>query len=281
MAHYLNGIGLFICLYKGMLMSSSRFIRAVTLVASMLSYQASAAIVPFDITVDFGSGLSVSQKLIFSEAEAFWESKILGYASTLSFSPGLIITASAIANDGVGGILGSAGPEAGYRNVSNNILYATKGKMQFDSADLGFLETNGTLFSVIVHEMAHVIGFGTLWTHNSLYNIGTGFYTGAMALQAYREEFDSVATYVPVELDGGPGTANGHWDETWKGPSSDVMTGYLEGAVTFSKTTFAAFRDLGYITADQSAPASNVPAPYFACGIFLLVGLSRRRILVV
>jgi hypothetical protein len=265
---------------KGILMSLSRFIRVVTLAASMLSYQASAAIVPFDITVNFGSGLSVSQKLIFSEAEAFWESKILGYASALSFSPGLIIAASGVANDGVGGILGSAGPEVGYRNVSNNILYATKGRMQFDSADLGFLETNGTLFSVIVHEMAHVIGFGTLWTHNGLYSIGTGRYTGAMALQAYREEFDPVATYVPVELDGGPGTANGHWDETWSGPTSDVMTGYIEGAVTFSKTSFAAFRDLGYMTADQSAPASIVPAPYFACGVLILVGLSRRRILV-
>jgi hypothetical protein len=35
---------------------------------------------------------------------------------------------------------------------------------------------------------------------------GTGQYTSANTLAAYQAECDATATFVPVELDGGPGT---------------------------------------------------------------------------
>ena len=36
--------------------------------------------------------------------------------------------------------------------------------MQFDSADLASLEAQGQLVNVILHEMGHVLGLGTIWT---------------------------------------------------------------------------------------------------------------------
>ena len=153
--------------------------------------------------------------------------------------------------------------------------------MTFDSSDLSAMENNNTLYSVIVHEMAHVIGFGSLWTYNNIYDNGTGQYTGAAATAAYKAEFDPSASFVPVELDGGQGTEDAHWDESWAGPSSDIMTGYLEGAVTISQTTLASFEDLGYIvsynTSSEPPPASNVPTPLMGFASFGVIGLLSLR----
>ena len=40
--------------------------------------------------------------------------------------------------------------------------------MEFDVADMDLLESDGTLKPVILHEMAHVLGIGTLWHHLDL-----------------------------------------------------------------------------------------------------------------
>ena len=41
-------------------------------------------------------------------------------------------------------------------------------EMGFDSADLNMMQRDGTLKSVILHEMGHVLGIGTLWRHKRL-----------------------------------------------------------------------------------------------------------------
>ena len=125
--------------------------------------------------------------------------------------------------------------------------------MEFDTADLNWLESNGSLLDVIVHEMAHVIGFGTLWEWNGVYTSGTGQYTGPAGLAAYRAEFDPTAAFVPVELHGGPGTANGHWDEDWAGGSNALMTGYLGSGNFISDTTVQSFVDIGYVLEPSTA----------------------------
>ena len=108
--------------------------------------------------------------------------------------------------------------------------------------------------------MAHVIGFGTLWTFNGLYVDNSGKYTGAHGLASYKTEFgNALATFVPVELGGGGGTANGHWNEVNNGAGltgivdgqgrdmqRELMTGWLNSATFVSQTTAAQFRDLGY-----------------------------------
>jgi MYXO-CTERM domain-containing protein len=246
---------------------------------------AQAEIVDFDIVINFTGGLSDSQQTVFQDAENYWESILVGYADSVSFAPSLIIDASGEDIDGQSGVLGQAGPTyAEYNRVQSsdtyNLLYALNGTMKFDTADLDYMEDNGTLYAVIVHEMAHVIGFGTLWTYNDLYTDGTGEYVGEYALAQYQEEFDADATYVPVEQDGGDGTEDAHWDESWAGGSADLMTGYLEGITTLSDTTLAAFQDLGYAVTSlvlDEDDVSNVSSPLLGLGGLFMLALARRR----
>jgi hypothetical protein len=199
---------------------------------------------PFDINVIFGGGLTPSQQAVFTQAENTWESLLPQYQAGISIAS-LDITATGVAIDGAGGILGQAGPTLGVEQ--GGFFLSTDGIMEFDTADLSVLEANGYLDDVIAHEMAHVMGFGTLWDWNGVYVEDTGQYTGAAALAAYRAEFDPAATFVPVELDGGPGTANGHWDEAWAGGPNALMTGYLGTSTFISNTTVRSFVDIGYV----------------------------------
>lgn len=241
---------------------------AIKVMLLSLSLNANASIIyDFDIRVSFDGDLTDSQQAIFQQAEDFWEFLIVGYQNELP-GPGLDIAASSIDIDGDFGVLGRAGPQLG--GWANGYLYATQGIMEFDSADMDRMETAGTLFDVIAHEMAHVIGFGTLWTYNDLLN-GDGNYIGEHALAGYRIDInDPTANYVPVEQGGGPGTAGGHWDEPDFGGFSELMTGWLDGNTTIGLATINSFADLGYVI--NPAFAVSVPEPstmaVFALALF-------------
>jgi len=169
--------------------------------------------------------------------------------------------------------------------LDSAFVYANKGRMRFDTADLASLESRGTLFDVIVHEMAHVIGFGTLWTTDffiagsqSNYVSGSGRYTGEYALEIYRREFVENATFIPVELGGGAGTANSHWDEPWPGGSSDLMTGYLGPyPISLSDTTVASFADIGYLTTVTHAVSEAATVWLFLFSMGLVVRRHHQR----
>jgi len=156
------------------------------------------------------------------------------------------------------------------------------------------------LEAVILHEMAHVIGIGTLWSssgvglpgYQELYVDGTGQYTGATGLAAYQQEFvgQESATYVPVELGGGGGTANGHWNEGDGGFATGItrnsdgqdmnlmlMSGWLNGGSYISDTTLGSFEDMGYNT---TLVLNAVPEPssaLLALVGFLGIGMRRHR----
>jgi hypothetical protein len=49
---------------------------------------------------------------------------------------------------------------------------------------------------------------------------------------------------IPVETDGGSGTACSHWDEYYL--RGEVMSGYLSGGMELSRMTIGALEDLGY-----------------------------------
>jgi hypothetical protein len=239
------------------------------------------------INLDFsGSTLTPMEEAqvtaAYANAETLYETNILGYQVDDAILQGVTIDASVPLIDGPGGILGQAGPTFIYNPAflpPASPIYTFSGIMQFDSADVSNLIANGSFVDVVLHEMAHVLGFGTLWTVNGLYVNGSGEYTGANALAKYREEFDPFATFVPVELDGGPGTANGHWDENWAGGPNELMTGFLDLPTTVSDTTLYAFRDLGYTTVDTLvAPVPLPPALLgLAAGLAALGGLRSRQ----
>lgn len=220
------------------------------------------------ISLNFGSGLTASQKNIFTTAKTTWEGLLGDYRSEVlnaGARPVPAITAFGELIDGPGNVLGSAGPTFGISQ--GGFVLTTQGNMRFDTADLAVMEGNGTLYSVILHEMGHVLGFGTLWTYNGLYTDGTGQFHGSTALSTYRTEFNQPgATFVPVELGGGSGTANGHWNESDGGGSLtgittgagndmafELMTGWLNAPTFISATTIASFHDIGFAAIPEPA----------------------------
>lgn len=145
--------------------------------------------------------------------------------------------------DGAGKILGSAGPC--YIRTESNLPIV--GHLKLDAADLEKMESDGTLDDVVLHEIGHVLGIGTLWSRNSLVDGGGGddpHFSGAHAIDAYRA-LGGTGNGVPVENTGSSGTRDSHWRESVFG--NELMTGYIGGTPNpLSELTIASLKDLGY-----------------------------------
>lgn len=150
----------------------------------------------------------------------------------------IYITAELGNIDGAGGILGQAGPTA-IRTAGSLPATAT---MKFDIVDVNAMGL--AVFSeVILHEMSHSLGFGSIWDRLGL--VTNGLFTGQQALSEFLAMGGS-GSGIPVEQDGGSGTAGSHWDEETF--HNELMTGYINsGDNYFTAMTEASFKDLGYV----------------------------------
>jgi hypothetical protein len=182
--------------------------------------------------------------------------------------------------DGPGGSIGRAGP-CFIRDGDGTVVV---GRMSFDSEDLADLAPS-ELDALILHEMAHVFGFGTLWDdegRNLLVDPSCPGgacsatdppgpdtrYRGSLGRQAWR-------AFGGAKSDGGPpvengetpsgllagaGTRDSHWREGVLG--DELMTGFLDfDGNPLSYLTLAALEDLGYRRIDyREADAWQVPA---------------------
>lgn len=176
----------------------------------------------------------------------------------------LVIDVSIGAIDGPGGILGGASP-CFIRTTGKLPLL---GWMQFDDADLQELVADGTLGDVILHEMGHVLGVGSLWsTFGYVANAGTANpqFIGTNARTGWAEIGGTAlgVTTVPVENMGGQGTRDVHWRESVM--PSELMTGYLSAAVNpMSIVTIRSLVDLGYavdLTSAEPYTVMTAPSP--------------------
>ncbi len=158
---------------------------------------------------------------------------------------GLKIEARISPIDGEGNVLGQAGPTI----LLPGSELPAKGVMQFDTADVERLEAEGSFEDVILHEMAHVLGFGTLWARQGLIQ-GSGTnnpqFTGIASIREYAALVGGPGTGpVPVANTGGAGTREGHWRELVFG--DELLTGFLSGSERpLSRLSVAAFEDMGY-----------------------------------
>jgi len=128
--------------------------------------------------------------------------------------------------------------------------------MIFDKQDLANIEDAGLLQTVILHEMGHVIGFGSLWPTMGLLadpslppaNGTDPHFTGAQAITAFNQVGGNTYTggKVPVEDIGGEGTADGHWRESIF--INELETGFVDlGENPLSIVTVSSLADQGYV----------------------------------
>ena len=243
-------------------------------VATPAAFTATGVPSTFNIEIRYslGSTPSPAMTAAFDSAKARWQRVIFGdegNVNNVNITPNscgnaglpasteniddLLIFAILVPIDGQGGILGSAGPCA-FRSSDSTSLF---GLMRFDTADLAFMEQQGILEDVILHEMGHVLGLGTLWNLKGLLTGGgtiDSYFTGAFANLKFDDiggdDFTGGGT-VPVENcqqgvppSCGPGTRDGHWREFVF--TNELMTGYIDIPAPMSVVTIAQYGDIGY-----------------------------------
>lgn len=229
----------------------------------------------FRIEVRYPTQPTDAQRAAFDAAVARWTQLIIGGAAPYTVVPsdgspdcptmtgetvnGLVIYAELQAIDGPGKVLGAT-----YVCVVRDLGFLpVQAVMLFDTADLASFASQFT--TIVLHEMAHAIGFGTIWNFTAP-GLGTNeFLVGTTSdptfngLGARSAFYGAVAPGtaftgipVPVEAGGGPGTAFSHWRESTFG--SELMTGFLNsGTIPLSAMTVQQFRDLGYLVDDATS----------------------------
>jgi hypothetical protein len=228
------------------------------------------------------SSIAPAVRAAFEAARLRWETVIVGdlpdvYLSQSATCDGhalpatvddviLFVTVSEL--DGPDGLLGAAGPCA-IRSRAPRLPFAAA--MDFDSADLDAFAQAGRLEEIVLHEMGHALGIGSLWEGLGLVDDpsdGSGDADTAFNGPAARQAFDDVGgdayldgNKVPVENRGTEGEINGHWRESVLG--NELMTTRMGATrAALSVVTIASLQDMGYqvdaaAADDYSWPASD------------------------
>ena len=147
--------------------------------------------------------------------------------------------------DGPGGALASAGPCV--LRPSNRL--PVLGAIQIDEADVESLLERNALAGVLIHEIGHVLGLGSIWVgmgHTTGLGGADPLHVGENAVTQFAS-FGGNAAGVPLENFGSAGTRDVHWRESVL--RSEVMTGWLTPGVInpLSRISIGALHDLGYV----------------------------------
>ncbi|HEX6040485.1 leishmanolysin-related zinc metalloendopeptidase [Longimicrobium sp.] len=223
----------------------------------------------YAMTLCYGSPLTPAQRAAFEDAAARWRGVVTGDVPDFAMSfgagtcgagtPGfslaaddLVILARVEDVDGAGGLLGAAGPCI---NRSAGALPIVA-RLRLDAADMAYMETNGLLRNVILHEMGHALGIGTRWSAFLLLRDPSTpdgapadtYFAGANAMRGFDLVGGTAYTggqKVPVENAGALGTINVHWREEVLG--DELMTGWASlTAMPLSQVTVRSLADMGY-----------------------------------
>ncbi|TWU04091.1 PEP-CTERM sorting domain-containing protein [Neorhodopirellula pilleata] len=267
------------------------FLKLVVIVSLSTGSDAYAALTfGLQFTANATSLYDAATQQLFQDGLNFWDDIIDGHRDEVSRN--WVIEVDAFNEPPVDGgiLLGSAGPSslafsgvvADAHTSNSRFIISTAGRARFNTNPAAVLTLD-----TIKHEFGHALGIGTLWEDNEVYNdgednnsnrtlaVGTpGQYVGQAALAAYRNEFvgQENATFIPVELGGGEGTAHGHWDEQDNfGQSNtgivdhqgrdlrfELMTGYAAPGDDFlAEFTRQALFDIGFTLHAVAVPEPN------------------------
>lgn len=214
------------------------------------------------ISLKFSGSITNDRRALFQTAADQWDNIVQTAFPPVTVDDetldGLRIEASIDPIDGVQGVLGQAGPTV----LLQGSELPAKGVMQFDSADVARLDSEGSLADVIIHEMGHVLGLGTLWSRfDFIAASGTNNpqFTGSASMAEYARLLSvDDRRPVPIANTGGAGTREGHWRELVFG--DELMTGFLSGTDRpISRLTISSFSDMGYEVDLTKADAYVLP----------------------
>lgn len=219
---------------------------------------------------------------IINEAKSKWENIITERVFT-SDDFDMTITFRFQANSNIN-ILGSAilDPANDTQNV-NGVFMPFRGQLIFYDAawysQLNTYKSNGKTqaYYTVLHEIGHILGIGTLWSNRQFFGQPINststteyFYLGSNANREYKAIVDPTGSlninYIPIENDGGSGTAYGHPEEGHShisinirrfeptgpihpGLDHELMTGFAENNTSpepLSKVTIGMLEDLNY-----------------------------------
>lgn len=201
------------------------------------------------------------------------------YEQLFGYVDDLIIYLRFAPIDGNGGTLAQAGPYLIRPSTSLPFV----GDITFDTDDLADF-SSVALYDTILHEMAHVLGFGSsLWKRLNLLKYPSldannqpifpppdTHFSGIEAIAAFDDvggAFYSGAK-VPVENEeGGEGTQDSHWRDSVIGPE-ELMDGFGNPEATrrepMSLITIRSLADLGYEVDESQADPYFLPTTTFA-----------------
>jgi len=243
---------------------------------------------PYNVDLVFVKNGTGSQDEIIRQAARRWEAAIGRGAADFDFSGNpaaagscgegsppandvvddvrIYVTIDSI--DGAGGtegnIVGQASPcsvrlvifqAPGSQRQDTIYREVLRGSVTLDEYDVARMERQGLLLSVVTHEMAHVLGFGTLWdAHGRLRNPSAPDSPGAdthFEGQLTVAAFDAAggsgysASKVPVENSGLEGSADGHWRESVF--VAELMSAFVAaGTQPLSAVTLESLYEIGY-----------------------------------
>ena len=276
--------------------SPKRSLGIIVILFTLCTEAHSSLSIVFDFTPSGSNSgddtLSQANQDIFTDAADFWTAHLTGYLDGTSRT--LSINATAFSEPAVNGsiLLGSAGPTLtnNFSAGGSNFTIATEGSARFN-VNTAAVGGSGLLNAeTIRHEIGHILGFGTIFNFgaNNLYVDGSGEYTGVNGIAAFNREFGQNLAFVPIELDGGPGTADGHLNEgntpefivqsgvnAGQNIDDTLLSGNLSGSSFLSDTTLGIFQDLGFtVTGFNTIPE---PTSTLLFGIGSLAFIIRRR----
>jgi hypothetical protein len=186
--------------------------------------------------------------------------------------------------DGPSGTLG----QAGFCQIRTSSRLPVLGFMSFDSEDLGPIEASGDFGALVLHEMGHVLGVGTMWSvlDTLLVNpslpsspgVDTHF-RGAAAVAAFNAAGGTAYTgggKVPVENQLAEGSGDSHWRESVL--ENELMTPVLQSGIAnpLSAITTESLADLGYSV--DSSGADAFTGAFSAPARLTVPGRSKSRI---
>jgi hypothetical protein len=242
-----------------------------------------AAVYDIEIVRIGGAGPSIAKEL--DDAARRWEQLVIGDLPDVSFAASPVDSAACGLRhpgfndvvddvrifvqveeiDGPGNTLGSAGACLG----RDPELLTVVGVMRFDTDDLQRLKDDGRLTDLFIHEIGHVLGFGTLWDDfGYLVNPSLPSSKGAdthfngpraiAAFDAVGGSSFSAGSKVPVEnSQGSSGTRDSHWRESVF--EMESMTGFVDDVNPLSQVTVESLGDLGYLVNASAADPYTLP----------------------